>query len=351
MNIDKNQLLIAMKKAMPGVDKGSSLIDGADTFLLTGDFIHTYNDTVSVSAPCKMDGLAGSVKCLDLFRLVSKLATPLLQINQLDGKWELLAGRVKATIQLVESQTGKYLEGLKLSALEWKELPENFNEGVKLTRIPRNASPFRGICVDKNVMISTDQVQMNRFILQSTMDTFWIDEAAIGDYVKFNPGAVAYAISEAWVHFKMADGTIFSARRKEHSEYPFEQIDTIIAERVKKETDSSNVLPADIGEVADRVATLAADQKGSLPVRLTLDKANLSVYAERPTGNITEEVPWEKPFETDPKLAVWIDSLFLVEAAVRKSMAFHISVDDGGVAWVVFTGEGFMQVAGSIAMD
>lgn len=350
MNIDKYSFLSAMKKAMPGVDKGSSLIDGADTLYISGDFIHSYNDTVSVSAPCKLEGLHGAVKCMDLFRPVSKLTAPIIQLNVLDNKWEVLAGRVKATINLVESQTGTYLEGLKLGTLEWKVLPANFNEGVKLTRIPRNASPYRGICVRGTTMISTDQVQMNRFELAGEMDTFWLDEAAIGDYLKFIPGAVAYALSESWVHFKMADGAIFSARRKEHAEYPFEALDGIIAARIKKEGDPSNTLPADIGEVADRVSTLAADQKGSLPVRLTIGKGELEVYAERLTGNIAETIPWEKPFEADPKLLVWIDSTFLVEAGIRKSMAFHISLDDDGVAWVVFTGEGFIQVAGSISM-
>lgn len=351
MNIDKNGLLSALKKAMPGSASGSSIIDGADTFLITGDFVHTYNDSVSVSAPCKLDGLVGTVKCNDLIKPLARLNTPIIQITPSEKKWELVAGRIKATINLLESTTGEYLASLKLGELAWKSLPANFTDGVRMTRIPNNRSPYRGICVNGTTMISTDQVQMNRFELAEAMDTFWLDETAVEDYLKFTPGAVAYAVSESWVHLKMADGAIFSARRKEHADYPFAPLDGIIEARAKKEGDLTNHLPLDIGEVASRVATLATDQKGTLPIRLTLTTTDLEVYAERLTGNIAELIPWETPFTTDPKLQLWIASDFLIEAASRKALDFHISVDEDSIPWVVFTGPSFVQVAGVITLD
>lgn len=351
MNIEKNSTLAALKKALPGSASGTSIIDGADTFLFTGDFVHSYNDSVSVSAPCKLEGLTGAVKCNDLLRTLAKMPTPLIQLTQKDNKWELVAGRAKATISLVESATGTYLAGLKLAELQWLPLPANFTEGLRLTRIPRNKSPYRGICVNGAMMISTDQIQMNRFSLDAEMTTFWIDETAVEDYLKFDPGATHYAISEAWLHLRMQDGSIFSCRRKEHGDYPFSALDAIIQNRTLKDGDPRNRLPADIGEVADRVASMATDNKGTLPIRLTIGKDTLTAYSERVTGSCEEEIPWETPFTADPKLQVWVDSGYLVEAASRKSLDFHISKDEDGIDWVVFTGPGFTQVAGTIIMD
>ena len=54
-SIEKAKLLSAMSKALPGVEKGNSIIEGADTFVLSNNAIHSYNDNISVSVPFDLD--------------------------------------------------------------------------------------------------------------------------------------------------------------------------------------------------------------------------------------------------------------------------------------------------------
>ena len=49
MEIQKELLVSAMKKALPGIDAGSSVIIGADTFIFANVNIYTYNNDIGVT--------------------------------------------------------------------------------------------------------------------------------------------------------------------------------------------------------------------------------------------------------------------------------------------------------------
>lgn len=345
MNIAKDKLLVAMKKALPGVDKGATLIEGADTFLFAGAFLHSYNDAVSVSVPVELDGLHGACKSLDAFRLISKINAPIIEVEAEGNKWKFSAGRTKAELTLIDSKLGSYLEELKLDAIAFESVPEDFAAGLKLVKMAQNTDPRRGVCVSGNLMVSTDSVRMNRYQMKSEMKPFWIDDPAIADLLKLDEVRM-YALSEAWVHFRLDDGTIFSCKRKDHTKYPLKLIDNLINEVERKDNDVGGKLPASLTEVVDRVATLATDVKGSLPVRLALTPAELEVYAEKTTGKASESIPWETPINC-PKTEVWVDSSFLLEAG-KKVVEFYLTVSPTTNATaLVFTTPSYTQVASS----
>jgi len=345
MNIAKDQLLVAMKKALPGVDKGASLIEGADTFLFSGKFLHSYNDSVSVSVPVELDGLAGACKSMDAFRLVSKINAPIIEVEVVANKWLFTAGRTKAELSLIDSKVGSYLTELKLEQLVFEAVPEDFSAGLKLVKMAQNSDPKRGVAVDGVLMVSTDSVRMNRFTLKGEMKPFWIDDPAVADLLKLDQ-VKDYSLSEAWVHFRLADGTIFSCKRKDHTKYPIKLLDQLITGMDRKEGDVGGKLPATLTEVVDRVATLATDVKGSFPVKLTLTATELVVFAEKTTGKASESIPWETPLNC-PTTEVWVDSSFLLEAG-KKVVEFYLTTSPStNSTALVFSTPGYVQVAAS----
>lgn len=343
MNISKDALLVAMKKALPGVDKGATLIEGADTFLFAGDYLHSYNDAVSVSVPVALDGLHGACKSMDAFRLVSKLNAPIIEVELVDNRWRFVAGRTKAEITLLDSKLGAYLEELKLQEIAFEPVPEDFYQAIKLVKMAQNTDPKRGVCVSGNLMVSTDSVRMNRYTMKGEMVPFWIDDPAVADLLKLDEVRM-YAVSNSWVHFRLDDGTIFSCKRKDHTKYPVKLLSDLIDGHDRKPQDIGGKLPASLSEVVDRVATLATDVKGSFPVRLTFTPTELEVYAEKTTGKASETIPWETPLNCQ-KTEVWMDSSFMLEAG-KKMVEFYLTESETTHSTaMVFTVGSYVQVA------
>lgn len=57
MVIQKKELLDSLKACMPGIETGSAVLQGADSFVFHDGKIFTYNDSISVTVPIKNDGL------------------------------------------------------------------------------------------------------------------------------------------------------------------------------------------------------------------------------------------------------------------------------------------------------
>ena len=347
MNLTKSELITAMQKCLPGVEKGSSLIEGADAFLFGNNQIHTYNDSIAVSVPVNLDGMAGAVKAMDFFKLVSKINAAIIMVEPTDdGKLHLIAGRTKASITLLKTQTEAYIQELNVTGLKWIKIPDNFLEGLKLCKMSCNPTPLRGICVVGNHMYSTDSVRINMFTLSSEMESFWLDDPTVGDLMKMGP-ITDYCIVGNWAHLRMGDGTVFSCRRKDHSQFPVSQILTQISmvEAIDPGLKVSNHLPQALVEVVDRVATMASgDGAASQLVKLTFKKDEVNIFATKSSGSAEESAPLETPFEVEPCLILWVESNFLTEAA-KKVMDFDVVRAGGSCPALVFHSPNYIQLA------
>ena len=62
-----------MALCMPGVEKGSTIIEGADAFLFSGGYIHTYNNYISVSVPFDAGGFECSIRAAAFYKLIQKI--------------------------------------------------------------------------------------------------------------------------------------------------------------------------------------------------------------------------------------------------------------------------------------
>lgn len=346
MKVTKADLLDAMKKCLPGVEKGSSIIDGADTFVLREKAIHSYNDSISITVPFPLEGIDGAVKSIDFFKLISKMPADDIEINQTEKCFSIKSGSAEADMNLIQSSIVGYIDTLKTDEQEWKDLPAGFFEAVKLCKINCNRSPMRGIFVQEKRMYSTDIYRVNRHELAGEMDGFWLDDPAVTELQKI-PGLTQYSVAESWVHFKSADGVYFSCKRKDEASFPVQRIEELIEGSSKADGDPENVLPDGIAAVADRASVLSSDIDGMPMIEMTVKRDKVHFSAERSAGRIREDLPLTKPFKNDIDIKLWIDPDFLIEGA-QKVKDFYIKemeVKGKTRNSIVFHNDKYIQVA------
>jgi len=348
MKIQKQILLETMKTCMPGVEKGSSLIEGADTFVFANNAIHSYNDGISVSAPLELNGLAGAVKSMDFYKLIDKLPTDEIDIAQEEGAWAIKTKSLKAKITLIDSAIIEYISQLKLDDLSWSELPGNFFEALSLCRIAGNHSLQRGVYIGGSQMVSTDTIRINRHTLEEEMPCVWLDDPAVQELIKIK-GIVKYALQPSWIHFTDEDGAVFSCKRSDEETYPIKMIEKHLANNVPAKADPVYNLPPDISKVVDRVSILADTIQTSLAITMVITKKGLIMQSSKTTGSIKERIKFDKPLAglgEDEKIKMSVDPNFIIEAS-KKVTGFVIKNIDsqlGPVQNLVFFNDNYIQI-------
>lgn len=336
MKIKRTDLINHLKMVIPGVETGNSILDGADTFVFTEDGIFSYNDSISVSIPMKT-GIKGAVKSKEFFSLLQKLKEEDITIIQKEDHLIVKCGNTRANIRLVKSSILKYLEKLELNDLKWIELDDSFIHTMKLCKLNLSNSPYRGIYVNKKVMLSTDEIRIVRADLKGDYPRFWIDDPSVNELLKLPTSLVSMAISYGWVHFEGKDGTTFSCKTNDSDRYPEKALSKHIGEADKKKGDPSGKLPQDFREVVDRVSVLSEDLQGFSVINLEFTTEQLIVSSEREAGSVSEGIPWDLKIKKEVSTSA--DAGFLIEAAAKSPDFYITSV--GEATFIIFTDEGF----------
>ncbi len=327
MEVNRKELQSALQKCLPGVETGKQVLEGADTFIFAEGHIFSYNDSISVSVPFKME-LEGAVKAKEFYTLISKLSGDEIKIAAVgDNAWKLKAGSATAEMTLLEPSVMSHIKGLTEHP-KWKALPSNFMDGLSLCKFSCNRSALSGIYVNEAIMAATDELRINWFALDSEMDSFWISDPAVGELMGLK-GLKDYALAEAWAHFKTEDGTTFSCKRLQHDKYPFEKIQSLVNKHKKGKDDITNDLPAKLAEVVDRASTLSLDIDSHPSVRLTFRKEFIEVYSQRSTGKYQEKVAWDKEMKADfDPIVLYVDFSMIVYG-LKRSKSFYIKQTEG----------------------
>lgn len=355
MKINKSELLQAMTECIPGVEKGNIILEGVDTFVFDGNFLHSYNDNISVtvSLPDGVD-LKGVVKSADFYKLVSKLKEEETEIITKDNKWELTNGKSKAKITLLENQISEYLETLNTEDVKWNKLPSEFSEALRLCSIANNYSPHAGLFIKGKEVVSTDMRRLNYYTLPSDMGEIYLSDPAVRELLKFS-NLKKFSLNGEWIHFKTQTQTIFSCRCMDSETFPFKVIMDKKKDMKKGKEDLTNSLPSSLKETIDRVATFSRDLNGNLALSLKFKKKEIIVYSKRESGEITEAVSLDTPFEENVSLEIWVDIPFLKEA-LDKVPDFYIKKvkgekDNGKeveLPVVIFTAENYTQIVATM---
>lgn len=349
MKTTKSQLLSALQKVMPGIEKGNHFLEGSDAFLFDYNYLYSYNDSISVSTKFESE-ITASVKASDFFKLVMKLPDGEidLEFDKEKGIINIKSGRTKAKIKTSETGIGQYIDGMNLSELSWKPISEQFFQALKLMKLTMSNCPYRGLFVNENLISTTDAVRVNIYKMIEPMDGFWIDDPIMHQLMGFPEELVGYSISPAWVHFKGKNDTIFSGKRNQDNSYPLTAIKGFDTDFQLQKTDIRNTLPVNFKEVADRIGVMAEGVDKFSVISLRIKKDELIIYSEKDNGSIEETLNWAVPFDQDIDLTIRADVSFLVEAGERCP-AFFIRQAEGTSPRVVFYSENYKQIIATLS--
>lgn len=341
MEVKRKALQEALQKLLPGVDKGTTLLEGADTFIFNDNRIFSYNDNISVSVPFPSE-LVGAVKAKEFYTLVSKMNDEDLKIAVTgENVWSIKAGSAKAELTLLEASTMDQIKGITVGT-EWKALPETFIEGLTLCKFSSNRSNFSGIYVSETSLMSTDEIRINLFVLDGPMDCFWIADSAAAELMGLGT-LKEYSLTDSWVHFKSEDGSVFSCKKLADAQYPATKVHNVVAKNAKDEKDVCCTLPARLAEAVDRAATLSIDIDAHPAVRLTIKKEFIEVYGQRSTGKYSEKVAWEDEIDDDfEPVVLYVDYSMIVHGLKRSKELYikQVPAKNGTIKkTIVFKGE------------
>jgi hypothetical protein len=351
MQLNRNEFLTAMKQAMPGVESGNTTLQGADTFIFHDGFIHTYNDTISVSVHFPITNKAGenisaAIKAKDFYDLISRYEGDTISIIPKSDMWIVKSENARAELTLLENNLIERIQGIKINDDDFTDIPERFFEGLAICNF-KSQSQLSGVyCVDKNI-ISTDNLKVNYYTLDNEIATsFWINNDAVAELLKLN-NVVKYYVSDSWVHFQTEDKTIFSCKRLAQDNYPYTKVIDFIESHKKEKGDISNELPNKLIDAVNRAAALSQNIESFDTVKLTFTKDNIEVFSQRPSGKYTENVPWEKPFKKDiSPISIYVD-YSMIQNGIKYSKSFYLKnteVNEKIKTRVVFVSEFGIQL-------
>jgi hypothetical protein len=258
--------------------------------------------------------------------------------------WEIQSGSTKVMLNLFESDAMVYIDSLRIDEEDFSPIPEQFFTALKVCSINKNKTDREGIYFEGNMSAAPDLFRMAFYKMEVPMQKFWISEDS-AKIISTVEGLQEYRVNHSWVHFKLADGSTFSVRKKHDILYPFKEMMKIY-ETYSKDNNpdvTSFTFPKALNETMGRVMLLADDNILKRPVvELVFGKENLMVKGQSTVGNIEETITWEEEFPYEHEFSVKIDSAFLSEA-LDKSNEFYFLQSSGTNALVV-GGDEFLHI-------
>jgi len=333
--IKTSELISALSKIKSGIST-RGLVDEFGNYSLDDDFVRTYNDHICISYPFKT-GVVASVKADNLNAVLSKIDSETVELKIVDNSLVIEGGNTKAGLIKTEGVKHIPING------EWKDLPEDFLNGLALCSFSAADTMSMGILycihVNKEKLYSSDNYRISRYVLSKAIDdTFLIPAKSAEEVSKFHVNK--YLLDESWVHFKAEhpsgkefgtaySGAIFSCRivngvYKDVDKYfEVEGKEFTLPENIKKYVDSSLVM---------------ADGKREFEkkIEMTIAKDQIILRGETETGWIESKVPCQIDLEETFKVA--INPVFLNEV-LNKSTSIIVT---NGKA--LFKSENFQHV-------
>lgn len=330
MTIQKKQLLESLKACMPGIETGSAVLQGADSFVFYDGKIFTYNDTISVTVPIANEGLLeegieGCVKAEEFFKIVSKFPSDEIKFTVTDkGTWLLKCGKARADMALLDFDFKTRLENISPSEKDWVDVDEDFAFGLGNCKMAINKSQYSGIYVSGKEIASTDGDQINCYEMKKTeLPTFFISDTSAGELLKLNK-LVSMQLQGAWVHFKAEDGTMFSIKTLQVESFPYETIKNIIDNSNTSKSLLHAKFPKDLFNAIDRAISLSIDISEHPAVRISISKEKIEVSSERSAGKYNEKVAWEDTIEEDfEPFEVYVDAM-MMEFVAQRTVEFFL---------------------------
>lgn len=308
------ELLNILDKVKAGLgDK--SFIEQFSHFIFKDGFVTAYNDEICVSHPTEGLDISTSVEADDLIKTVKLIGDDEIIFEIDENELRIKGGKVRGGLNaLVEKKAERFIEGLGLTDIEWKSLPDSILKGLYFCSFSASKVLTQGIltCVHAkgNIIQSTDHLRISHYNLGENVDIdeMLIPARSIKDLLRFP--AEEYCVKNGWVFFKTNADVIFCSRILQ-GDYPdLTQYLEVEGEQVE--------FPKSLASSIMGVSFMADGQVDSeKQVELTFGDGIITAKAEKVTGYVEKDIEWEGSME----FTINVNPGFLAEVMDKTNVA------------------------------
>lgn len=323
MILSKKDLLEKLKKAMPGIESGNVVLQGADSFVFENGCIYSYNDSIAVMIPfADSNEMKGAIKAKEFYQTISKLPQDEITLAINEKSWMIKCGKVKAEFTLQNFDYKSRLDGITPD-VNWIDLDDSFITALGVCKMSSNKTALSGVYFDSDTVLSTDGFQINQFKFDKLrFPKFWISDNSASELLKFS-AFKQLQVNGNWVHFKFEDGTIFSVKTLMVDKFPSAKIISVMDTNKESENNFHATFPKALFPAIDRAVEFGIDIEGHNSVRLQIDPKYIEVSAERSSGRYDEKVQWEADMKEFEPLTVYVDSQ-MMQFMSKRTLDFYI---------------------------
>ena len=301
MKVNRLELRNILAALRPGLAK-REFVAQLTHFMFLPEEIVTYNDKVCLIHPYETTENPFSIKGEEFFRIIDGMTDDEITIIVEETKIKIRSKSTSATMKILGEDLNKLPESiaeLKKGQKGWKELPEDFLEGISLCSFSTSPDLSKGImaCVwiIGDTCYSLDHARSSRFKMSSEMpDTLYLIGKECAELVKFP--VTEYCTDEKWAHFRTEDGVVFSCMPMKGS-YPLEKVNAAYDTALHS---SMVQLPKELKSIVDSVVVLAGLLENNVGrwIELTLQDDELFVKATSELGEVEKTIPCK--YDADP---------------------------------------------------
>lgn len=349
-------LLNAVTAAVAGIKSNDK---DAQNLLFKGGYLSSWSAAISASVKLPEDAkeLTGVINGLDLVKFLSKLNKEDIEITCTDKEWEITSDTMSATLTTrtdagIDSKVEKLTK--EIDTLEWAELPSNFYQALAVCDIPNNTKKTAGVFIGKKMMLSTDNVRVNRVTLDKEMSVnIWLSQFSVSELRRLKMSFKDYAVSRRWLYLRTEEDKngiqlIFACNRLDDTNYDDKTYSAFIdksQENIFAEGELPDLSQAlSLASCFDDSVELADSDVFNNVIGLTFDKKNITVSSQRKaSGAYKEKLPYseKKTLDIDEPLKIQVTSFFLSEAC-RFSKHFGLA-KVGKHTLILFKGKDFVS--------
>ncbi len=305
MKINREKLLGRLQSVQAGLAK-RELLEQSTCICFTRGYAMTFNDEVYCRVKSDLGkDFAGAVAAKPLLSLIEKYPDEEVDISAGDGKL-IIKGLAKSSKIIMEQEVLLAIDAVEEPG-EWKPLPPEFEEAVKLVASCASNNVelvLNSVHIHPKWIEAHDNYQITRYKIKIGIEKpFLVRSGSLKHVCQL--GMTEFSESEAWLHFKNADGLILSCRR-----FIDEYVDMTKFLDVKGET---VVLPTGLEEAVKRTQVFSEENENK-NVRVQLRAGKCKITGEGVTGSHSE---LKKLRYTGPELDFLVSTAMLLELPKR----------------------------------
>lgn len=289
MIINREDFLSNLQLVKSGLST-REFIEQSACFAFQDKEVMTFNDEVA----CRMNigfRLTGAVQATLLLDILGKLDEEELTIEEEDGQLVFL-GKRKQFKLVKDAEVHLPIDRVEKPET-WLPLAKKFTEAIGHVRhcVSGDQSRFILTCIHihPDYIEACDNKQIMRFSTQTKIKS---DVLVRGTSLEslVDLGMAEYSITKSWIHFRNAEGLVYSARRYQE-DYP--DVSKLLV--VKGD---SIVIPKGMAKAAERAALFATDKAADPLLSVTLNDGMIQVVGAGNGGIYKErkKVHYDGPY-------------------------------------------------------